>query len=53
MTPYYEDDSCVIYHGDCRDILPTLSSANITREAAQHERRPALLNARFRRSPRR
>lgn len=24
-TPYYEDDSCVIYHGDCRDVLPTMS----------------------------
>lgn len=24
MTPYYEDSACVIYHGDCRDILPSL-----------------------------
>src|SRR5690349_12923274 len=24
MTPYYEDASCVIYHGDCREILPQL-----------------------------
>lgn len=22
--PYYEDDSCVIYHGDCREILADL-----------------------------
>jgi hypothetical protein len=22
--PYYTDDHCTIYHGDCRDILPTL-----------------------------
>ena len=22
--PYYSDDHCTIYHGDCRDILPTL-----------------------------
>lgn len=24
MTPYYEDDACTIYLGDCREILPTL-----------------------------
>lgn len=24
MTPYYDDGRCVIYHGDCRDVLPTL-----------------------------
>jgi site-specific DNA-methyltransferase (adenine-specific) len=22
--PYYQDDYCTIYHGDCREILPTL-----------------------------
>jgi site-specific DNA-methyltransferase (adenine-specific) len=22
MTPYYDDGRCVIYHGDCREILP-------------------------------
>ncbi len=26
MTPYFENDGIVIYHGDCRDVLPTLSS---------------------------
>ncbi len=20
MTPYYEDDTCTIYHGDCREV---------------------------------
>src|SRR5688572_1385130 len=24
MKPYYEDDACVIYHGDCREVLPVL-----------------------------
>jgi site-specific DNA-methyltransferase (adenine-specific) len=24
MKPYYEQDGIVIYHGDCREILPTL-----------------------------
>lgn len=28
MTPYYERDGIVIYHGDCREILPTLSQVD-------------------------
>lgn len=24
MKPYYEDDFCTIYHGDCREVLPRL-----------------------------
>lgn len=25
MTPYYSDDACTIYHGDCREVLPALT----------------------------
>jgi DNA modification methylase len=28
MTPYYEQDNWTIYHGDCREILPSLSGAS-------------------------
>ena len=26
ITPYYERDGIVIYHGDCREVLPTLQA---------------------------
>ena len=24
LKPYYDEDGITIYHGDCRDVLPTL-----------------------------
>jgi len=29
LTPFWESDDAVLYHGDCRDILPLISSVDL------------------------
>ncbi len=29
MTPYFEQDGCTIWHGDCREILPHLPNVDL------------------------
>jgi len=29
MKPYYQDDFCTIYHGDCREMLPSMPQVDL------------------------
>jgi len=42
VTPYYDADGVTIYHGDCREVLPTLSFAGIVTSPPYAEQRAAL-----------
>lgn len=37
MKPYYEQDGIQIYHGDCREILPTLGGADLLLTDPQYQ----------------
>jgi DNA modification methylase len=29
MEPYYDDGTCVIYHGDCLDVIPSITDVGM------------------------
>ncbi len=37
MKPYYQDEWVTIYHGDCREILPTLSKVDLVVTSPPYE----------------
>ncbi len=41
MKPYYEDEAVTIYHGDCREILPTLGEVDLVLTDPPYGRRAA------------
>ena len=48
MTPYYEDQSgIVIYHGDCRDVLPFLQKVDLLLTDPPYGTNTAVDSARF------
>jgi DNA modification methylase len=47
MTPYYQDDACTIYHGDCREILPTLGRFDLLLTDPPYGMRLDTNNSRF------
>jgi tRNA G37 N-methylase Trm5 len=36
VNPYYEQDGIVIYHGDCREVLPSLPAASFRHDSINH-----------------
>ncbi len=47
MKPYYEDSAVTIYHGDCREILPTLPKVDLVLTDPPYGISLDVCNARF------
>lgn len=47
--PYYQDESCTIYHADCRDILPILPKVDLVLTDPPYEAEAHTLQRRVRR----
>lgn len=49
MTPYYQDDACTIYLGDCREILPQLKPVDLVLTDPPYEAEAHTLQRRVKR----
>lgn len=47
MKPYYQDDSCTIYHGDCLEILPQLDKVDLVFTSPPYNMRTRIRNGKY------
>jgi len=47
MKPYYQDDYCTIYHGDCREILPSLPKADLVLTSPPYNMRTRISKGKY------